>query len=74
MLDMLRVSGLMEYWLSDEYRDMAAKELAKVDWSKQPKRAKSQYEKPIWVIKAKRRFLHIVSYFKQKLIKIIGKK
>ena len=74
MLDMLRMSGLMEYWLSDEYRDMAAKELAKVDWSKQPKRAKSQYEKPIWVIKAKRRFLHIGSYFKQKLIKIIGEK
>lgn len=74
LLDKLRISGLMDYWLSDEYRDMAAKELAKVDWSKQPKRAKSQYEKPIWVIKAKRRFLHIGSYFKQKLIKIIGKK
>lgn len=74
MIDMLRVKSLLPYWLSDEYHDAAAAELQKVDWSKQPKKVKKQYEKPLWVIKAKRRFLHIGSYFKQKLIKIIGKK
>lgn len=74
LLDKLRVSGLMDYWLSDEYHAQAAAELAKADWIKQPKSAKALYEKPIWVIKAKRRFMQIGSYFKQKLIKLIGKR
>ena len=68
LLDKLRVSGLMDYWLSEEYHDVAAAELAKVDWSKQPRSAKAQYEKPIWLLKAKRRFMQIGSYCKQKLI------
>lgn len=74
LLDMLRVNGLMEYWLSDEYHDAAAAELAKVDWSKQPKNAKAQYEKPIWCLRAKRSFMLIGSFVKQKLIHIIHKK
>lgn len=74
LLDKLRISGLMDYWLSDEYHAQAAAELAKVDWIKQPKSAKALYEKPIWVIKAKRFFLHIGSYFKQKLIRLRYKK
>lgn len=71
LLDKLRVSGLMNYWLCDEYHAQAAEELKKVDWSKQPKSAKAHYEKPIWLLKAKRRFMQIGSYFKQKLIRII---
>lgn len=71
LLDKLRVSGLMDYWLSEEYHDVAAAELAKVNWSKQPKSAKAQYEKPIWLLKAKRRFMQIGSYCKQKLIRIL---
>lgn len=70
LLDVLRVGGLMDYWLSDEYHDAAAAELAKVDWAKQPRSAKTQYEKPIWFLKAKRRFMQIGSYCKQKLIQL----
>ena len=70
LLDKLRVNGLMEYWLSDEYHDAAAEELKKVDWSKQPMSAKAQYKKPIWLLKAKRRFMQVGSYFKQSLIKL----
>lgn len=70
LLDKLRVSGLMDYWLSDEYHDAATEELKKVDWSKQPKSAKSQYDKPIWMQKAKRQFMQIGSCCKQKLIHI----
>ena len=73
LLDKLRVSGLLEYWMSDEYHNAAAAELAKVHWSKQPKSAKAQYEKPIWLLKAKRRFMQIGSYCKQKLIRKIIK-
>ena len=72
LIDKLRVSGLMDYWLSDEYHAAAATELAKVDWSKQPKSAKTQYEKPIWFLKAKRRFMQIGSYWKQKILKLIN--
>ena len=73
LLDKLRISGLMDYWLSDEYHDAAAEELKKVDWSKQSKSAKRQYEMPIWYLRAKRRFMQIGSFFKQKLIKLFYK-
>jgi hypothetical protein len=71
LLDKLRVEGLMAYWLSDEYHDAAAMELKKVDWSKQPKKAKAQYEKPILLLRAKRLFMQMGSFVKQKLIKMI---
>lgn len=73
LLDKLRVSGLMDYWLSDEYHNAAAAELAKVDWSKQPKSAKAQYEKPIWFLRAKRRFMQVGSAIKQKMIRLFIK-
>ena len=71
LLDKLRVSGLMDYWLDERYHDVVAEELKKVDWSKQPKKAKVQYEKPIWIIKTQRFLLHMASYIKQQLIRII---
>lgn len=69
LLDKLRISGLMDYWLSDEYHAAAAAELVKIDWSKQPQRAKAQYEEPIWLLKAKRHFMQVGSYCKQILIR-----
>lgn len=74
LLDKLRVIGLMEYWLDERYHDTAAAELENVDWSRQPKKAKAQYEKPIWYLKAHRYFMQVGSYFKQKLIKLIVKR
>ena len=71
MIDMLRVNGLLPYWLSDEYHDAAAAELAKVDWSKQPKVNVRQYKKPLLLLKAERRILQIGSYVKQKIKKIL---
>lgn len=73
LLDKLRVSGLMDYWLSDEYHAVAAAELAKVDWSKQPNSVIRRYNSPIWLLKAKRRFMQVGSFFKQKLIKLFYK-
>ncbi len=74
LLDKLRISGLLEYWMSEEYHDAAAAELKKVDWSQQPRSAKVLYEKPIWLLKTKRRFIQVGSYFKQKLIRLRYKK
>lgn len=71
LLDKLRVSGLMDYWLDERYHDMAAHELAKVDWTNQPRFVETEYEKPIWFLKAKRRFMQVGSFIKQKIIKIV---
>ena len=71
MIDMLRVNGLMSYWLRDDYHDAAAAELAKVDWSQQPRAIVRQYRKPLSLLKAERRFLQIGSYVKQKIMKIL---
>ena len=72
LLDKLRISGLMDYWLSDEYHDAAAAELKKVDWSKQPRSAKTQYETPILWLRAKRGILRAGSYCKQKLMRLLA--
>lgn len=69
LLDKLRVSGLMNYWLSDLYHEQAAEELKKVDWNKQSCRAKARYEKPIWLLKAQKRFMQMGSYVKQQIIR-----
>lgn len=71
LLDKLRISGLMEYWLSDEYHGAAVAELKKVVWNKQSKKAKAQYEKPIWLLKFRRNFMKIGSFCKQRIIKMI---
>ena len=73
LLDKLRVSGLMDYWLSDDYHEAAEAELAKVDWSKRPQKAKAMYEKPIWWLRAKRGIMRVGSYCKQKIIRMITK-
>ena len=69
LLDKLRVNGLLEYWMSKEYHDIAAQELAKVDWSKQPDSVKRIYKTPIWMLKAKRQVMKWGSWCKQLLIK-----
>jgi glycosyltransferase involved in cell wall biosynthesis len=73
LLDWLRVNGLLEYWLCDEYRERAKHELAKVDWSKQPSSIKKIYAKPIWFLRAKRSLFTMLSFIKQKLIAIFAK-
>ena len=70
LIDKLRVKGLLEYWMSDEYHDLAAQELAKVDWSKQPTSVKQIYKTPIWMLKAKRLIMRCGSIVKQGLIKL----
>lgn len=70
LLDWLRANGLMPYWMRKEYHDIAAVELAKVDWSKQPKSMKAEYDKPIWYLRAKQRFMQTGSYWKQRIVRL----
>jgi len=69
LLDKLRVNGLLEYWMSKEYHDIAAQELAKVDWSQQPDSVKRIYKTPIWLLKVKRQVMKWGSVVKQALVK-----
>ena len=70
LIDKLRVNGLLEYWMSDEYHDLAAQELAKVDWSKQPISIKRMYKTPIWMLKVKRQVMKWGSVVKQLIIRL----
>ncbi len=74
LIDKLRVNGLLEYWLSDEYHNQAAIELAKVDWSQQPSSVKRMYKTPIWLLKLKRRVMQVGSIVKQHVMKAIRRK
>lgn len=71
LLDKLRINGLLEYWLDKRYHNLAAIELAKVDWEQQPKSVMRMYKTPIWLLKVKRRVMQVGSCLKQLLIKMI---
>lgn len=74
LIDKLRISGLMDYWLDKGYHDQAAEELKKVDWSKQPASVKRMYRTPIWLLKLKRNVMRVGSFLKQRIIKVINLK
>lgn len=65
LIDKLRINGLLEYWLDKRYYDLAAEELKKVDWEKQPSSIKRIYKTPIWLLKLKRRVMQVGSFVKQ---------
>lgn len=71
LLSKLRANGLLEYWLDERYHNLATKELQKVDWTSLPSDAQRPYLSPIWQVKAKKRFMRLGSYCKQKLIQLI---
>ena len=64
LFDRLRVDGLMDYWLSSEYHDAAAAELAKVQ------HGKWAYEQPIWWRKFLRLSMKLGSLCKQVIVKL----
>lgn len=73
LMDKLRVNGLMDYWISDEYHDTAAVELKKVDWSSADKNIARRYYVPVWLLKLRMGMLRIGSYIKQRLLMVLYK-
>ena len=71
LLDKLRVNGLLDYWIDSRYHYVAAQELAKVDWSKQPASVINIYKTPIWMLRAKRLIMRWGSWLKKMILKII---
>lgn len=68
LIDALRVTALMPYYLSKEHRQAALSELNKVDWEHQPERIKREYKRPIGVLILKQSLMRIGSILKQKII------
>ena len=66
LIDMLRLHGLYNYWLSDEYHEIAQKELDKVCWKDQHDFLIKMYDKPRWYLQRKQRLVRIVSRLKHK--------
>ena len=69
LIDNLRVYRLLPYYLSNQYQDAAKKELAKVDWKKQPKKIQRLYRLPIPFLKCRQTVLRIGSFIKRTIIK-----
>lgn len=65
LIDRLRATSLLDYWLCDAYREQARKELDKVDWSKQSPALRKKYDVPIWRMKAERCLMRCGSRVKQ---------
>ena len=61
LIDMLRLLGLHSYWLSDDYHEIAQREIDKVDMSKQYSFLVKLYRTPRWVQCLKQQLLHIVA-------------
>lgn len=59
LIDMLRLLGLHSYWLSDEYHEIAQREIDKVDISKQYSFLVKLYRTPRWVQRLKQRLLRM---------------
>ena len=73
LLDNLRGYGLMPYFVNNETRNYARKELQKVDWSRQPFSAKKRYELPILLLKFWYGFMSAGSHLKQKGLRFLYK-
>ena len=70
LIDMLRLLGLHNYWLSDEYYEIAQQEIDKVDMSKQYDFLVKLYRTPRWIQNIKQRAVRIVAPLKHKLKQI----
>ena len=71
LIDNLRTCGLMPYFITKEYHEAATQELAKVDWTRQPKDVKRRYELPLFVLQIRNRVKLMGSAVKTKLKHII---
>lgn len=69
LIDNLRTYGLFPYYLSKRFRNDARRELAKVDWSKQPDKTRRLYRLPVPFLKLRQEVLQLGSMAKQMIIK-----
>lgn len=73
LCDKLRVNGLKDYWLSATYHRDAAKELAKVEWSRQSASIQRWYATPRFLLRIRNYLQQLGSYCKQYILHLIFK-
>lgn len=71
LIDKLRINGLLDYWISNKYHDIAAVELGKVNWKCQTDKNKRLYQTPIWIIITKKNIYTMLSFLKQRIINLL---
>lgn len=67
LVDNLRVYDLYPYFLSRDYHAIAAKELEKVDWERQPRDTKKRYQRPLAIQRFNHALRKLGSRLKTKL-------
>lgn len=70
LIDNLRTSGLLPYYLTKQYRDAARQELAKVDWDQQKRKVRNLYNAPVLFLKCRHLLLKTGSKVKQAIINL----
>lgn len=71
LIDTLRVTGLLRYYLAKEYRKTALEELQKVNWGRQTKKMRRLYRQPMWCLSIMMHWLEIGSKMKKALLKYV---
>lgn len=67
LIDNLRTYTMQFYLAAGQYCDEARKELAKVDWSRQPEQTRRLYRMPVWMLRIRDKIMKIGAIVKQKL-------
>ena len=70
LIDRLRTTSLLPYFISKEHHNAATKELAKVNWDKQPSKYTKLYQKPLWYLWIRQTILQFASKIKQLLLMV----
>ncbi len=71
LIDKLRTTNLLPYYLDNRFRASTRKELDKVDWAHQPEKTRKLYRKPILYLEIRQRILKMGSIVKQVVFKYI---
>ena len=69
LIDNLRTYGLFPYYISPKYREVARKELDKVDWIRQPENTRRLYQKPVFYLRFRNFVLKLGSFAKNRLFR-----
>ena len=69
LIDNLRTINLLSYLLPAQYREDARRELAKVDWTRQPEKTRKLYRKPIPYLKIRQWILSEGARVKQWIVR-----
>ena len=72
LIDKFRISGLLPYYLSKEYNEVAKQELKKIDWEIQTTRTKRLYSYPLFILRQREKVLRIGSRIKTFFRKLLS--